>query len=198
MLEVARARAAELGLDNVEFKRLELEWIDLPTASVDAIICRWGLMLCLDPPAALSEARRVLAPGGRIGLAVWDEPGFNPWATVPAGVLIELGHTAPPDPGEPGMFALASAERLHELLQTAGFLEVMVDSIEVERHNENVDEFVAETLDLSRMFSDVYERLSDEARAEIRERIAAGVQPYLNERGALRLPGRSLVASASA
>ncbi|MGN6168655.1 MAG: class I SAM-dependent methyltransferase, partial [Solirubrobacteraceae bacterium] len=57
MLEIARARARELALDNVEFNRLELEWIDLPTASVDAVICRWGLMLCVDPSAAASEIR---------------------------------------------------------------------------------------------------------------------------------------------
>src|SRR5436853_6361144 len=36
MVEVARARAEHLGLRNVEFRRLELEWIDLDTASVDA------------------------------------------------------------------------------------------------------------------------------------------------------------------
>src|SRR5579884_2605022 len=35
MLEVARGRAAEMGIKNVEFKRIELEWIDLETASVD-------------------------------------------------------------------------------------------------------------------------------------------------------------------
>ena len=44
MLEVARARAQELGIENVEFKRIELEWIDLETASVDAVLCKWGLM----------------------------------------------------------------------------------------------------------------------------------------------------------
>src|SRR5947199_5705401 len=45
MLEVARGRAAELGIDNVEFKRIELGWIDLETASVDRILCKWGVML---------------------------------------------------------------------------------------------------------------------------------------------------------
>ena len=42
MLDLARARALELGLDNVEFKRMELDWIDLPTASVDAPCCVGG------------------------------------------------------------------------------------------------------------------------------------------------------------
>src|ERR1700733_9993675 len=48
MLDVARERAEELGVTNVEFKRLQLEWIDLPTASLDVVLCRWGLMLIFD------------------------------------------------------------------------------------------------------------------------------------------------------
>ena len=52
MLEVARARAQEFGIENVEFKQIELEWIDLATASVDAALCNWGLMLAVDPEAA--------------------------------------------------------------------------------------------------------------------------------------------------
>ena len=42
MLDGARARAAELGLTNVEFQVWNAEWIDLPVASVDAVLCRWG------------------------------------------------------------------------------------------------------------------------------------------------------------
>src|SRR5450432_881180 len=83
MLDVARARAAELGIDNVEFKQLELEWIDLETASVDAVLVRWGIMLIVDPAAAAQEIRRILRPGGRAAFAVWDKPEHNPWAVIP-------------------------------------------------------------------------------------------------------------------
>ncbi|MGZ4174225.1 MAG: class I SAM-dependent methyltransferase, partial [Solirubrobacteraceae bacterium] len=106
MLEVARARAAALRVENVEFQRLELEWIDLPTASVDALLCRWGLMFALDPAAALSEFRRVLRPGGRLALAAWDAAEVNPWATLPTRALLQHGWVEPPDPAAPGPFAL--------------------------------------------------------------------------------------------
>src|SRR5437763_5353934 len=108
MLGVARGRAAELGIDNVEFKRIELGWIDLETASVDRILCKWGVMLTVDPEAALREMRRVLRAGGRVALAVWDEPAVNAWATIPTRALVELGHSARPDPNAPGMVALAA------------------------------------------------------------------------------------------
>ncbi len=42
MLDVARERAQEQGIENVEFKQLQLEWIDMTAASVDVILCRWG------------------------------------------------------------------------------------------------------------------------------------------------------------
>src|ERR1700753_1301991 len=64
MLTVAKERADEQGVPNVEFKQLQLEWIDEETASVDVILCRWGFMLPVDPAAAFRECRRVLRPGG--------------------------------------------------------------------------------------------------------------------------------------
>ena len=198
MLEVARARAAELGIENVEFKRIELEWIDLDTASVDVVLCKWGLMFAVDPEAALREVRRVLRPGGRIALAVWDEPPVNPWATIPTRALVELGHTAPPDPDAPGMFALARPGRLQDLLEAAGFLEVVVESVEPPRAFASVEEYIAETHDLSSMFGEVFDPLSDEQRAAVVARVAELARAVRRGRRSLRLPARSLVAAAEA
>jgi SAM-dependent methyltransferase len=198
MLELARARAAELGIDNVEFKRLELEWIDLPTAAVDVVMCRWGVMLTVDPEAALREARRVLVPGGRVVLAVWDQAELNPWATISDSALIELGHATPPDPGAPGMFSLAAPGQLRELLEAAGFLDVVVQSLELPRPAVTVQEEIAEKRDLSRAFSDAYERLSEDERRLVDEKIASLSAPYAGADGRLVLAARSLVAAASA
>jgi ubiquinone/menaquinone biosynthesis C-methylase UbiE len=198
MLEVARARASELGTVNVEFKRIELEWIDLDTASVDVVLCKWGLMFAVDPEAALREARRVLRPGGRIALAVWDEPPLNPWATITTRALVELGHTAPPDPDAPGMFALAPPGRLRNVLEDAGFVEVLLESVQPQRAFDSVEAYIAETDDLSSLFGDVFHPLSDEQRAEVVATVGELVQPYVGADGALRFPARSLVAAADA
>ena len=198
MLAVARARASELGVENVEFKRIELEWIDLETASVDVVLCKWGLMFAVDPEAALREARRVLRPGGRIALAVWDEPPVNPWATITTRALVELGHTTHPDPDGPGMFALATPGRLQDLLQNAGFLEVAVESVEPPRVFDSLEEYIAETDDLSSMFGEVFDPLPDEQRAQVVRRLTELAQPYVGSDGVLRFPARSLVAAAEA
>jgi SAM-dependent methyltransferase len=198
MLEIARERAQALGLANVEYKQLELEWIDLPTASVDAVLCRWGLMLIVDRAAALQEMRRVVAPGGHIALAVWDDPERNEWATAPNRVLIELGLAEPPDPNGPGMFTLAAPGVLQEMLESAGFVDVVVEGVDIERPYQGLDNYLAELFDLSQAFGRALQGASTEKRAEVRRRIAESLKGFTGEDGSLLLPGRSLVAAAGA
>jgi SAM-dependent methyltransferase len=198
MLAGARERAAELGLSNVEFQVINAEWIDLPVASVDVVLCRWGFMLMADPSAALGDTRRVLRPGGRVALAVWDSIEHNPWAQLPALELAERGLSSRPAPGTPGPFALGHAEGVYELLEQAGFAEVDVESLPLHRRHASFDEFWETTLDLSRGIHDaVLERPQgeiDEIRAAVHARLAQFESPG----GALDIPARTLVASASA
>src|SRR6476659_6513235 len=111
---------------------MEAEWIDLPTASVDCVLCRWGYMLLADPEAALRETRRVLRPEGRLAFAAWDGPEHNAWQTVFSAVLVERGFQEPPDPDAPSMFSFAAAGRIDELLAAAGFQEWRVDAVDFE------------------------------------------------------------------
>jgi ubiquinone/menaquinone biosynthesis C-methylase UbiE len=198
MLGVASGRARDLGVTNVEFKQVELEWIDQPTASVDAVLCRWGLMFAVDPGAALQEMRRVIKPRGHVTLSVWDAPERNPWATVINRALVELGHVEPPDPEAPGMFALADPSRLHELIEEAGFFDVVVDSVDLVRPAVNVEHFLEESLDLNSQLSDIRRELSPEQWDAVRQRVEALSQPFAVDDGGLRFPARALVAAAGA
>jgi ubiquinone/menaquinone biosynthesis C-methylase UbiE len=197
MLAGARQRAIALGLSNIEFQVLNAEWIDLPLASVDAVLCRWGYMLMADPATALADTRRVLRPGGRLALAVWDTLEANPWALLPGLELRERG-LAPAGPGGPGPFALGSPERLADLLHEAGFAEVRIEALELSRSHESFEELWETTLDLSRNFHDAVlarpQAEIEEIRRSLQERFAAFTAPG----GALEVPGRTLVASASA
>jgi ubiquinone/menaquinone biosynthesis C-methylase UbiE len=198
MIEVAKARAAALGVGNAEFRQLELEWIDLEAGSVDAVLCRWGIMLIVDPEAAAKEIRRVLKAGGRAAFAVWDRPDRNPWATIPSQAMIELGLAERPDPNAPGMFRLAADGALTELLESAGFTDVKVAAVSLERRHTDAQEFVEETLELSPMMRRTLAEVSETDRQRVSERILAATQAYGADDGSVLLPGSSLVAVASA
>jgi SAM-dependent methyltransferase len=198
MLDVARERAEEQGITNVEFKQLQLEWIDVPTASIDVVLCRWGVMLTVDPSAALRECRRVLKPGGRLALAVWDPPEMNPWTVIVQQTLVELGHVEAAPKAGPGMFALAEPGKLVGLLEDAGFFDIETASVAIVRSYASVVDWLGETRDLSREFSTVWGSLSDAQRQQLREAVATAAAEYTDANGELALPGSSLAALASA
>jgi ubiquinone/menaquinone biosynthesis C-methylase UbiE len=198
MVEAARARAAQLGLDNVEHRLLELEWIDLPAASVDAVLCRWGYMLAVDRGAALRETRRVLRPGGRLALATWTEAARNPFATVPRRALVEAGLVDGFETAGPGMFDLGDPGALRELLEDAGFSEPVVEEVALTMRYADLDDYWAATSGISRSFGDLVATLDERQTVDLRERLAAATAPFADADGALALPGVALVASASA
>jgi SAM-dependent methyltransferase len=193
MLDGARRRAGELGLTNVEFQVLNAEWIDLPVASVDAVLCRWGYMLMADPAVALSETRRVLKPEGHVALAVWDAIERNPWALHPTAELIERGLLERPAAGTPGPFALADKPRLRELLQAAGFQDVWVERLAFSQRAASFDDFWETTLDMARSFHDAVLARPEQEIADIRKSLAKRLKEFTASDGSLELPMQALM-----
>ena len=69
MVDKARHNAAMLGMGHIGFREAYLEELPLPDATADVVISNGVINLCPDKAAVLTEAYRVLKPGGRMQLA---------------------------------------------------------------------------------------------------------------------------------
>ena len=197
MLDTARRRAAELGLDDVEFRVEDIAALSFDDATVDGILCRWGLMLVPDMDAAAAEIRRVLRADGRAALAVWGSPDDNDWMTAPGRSALELGLVQRPDPAAPGPFRLSEDGALGTVLRSAGLTVETIEELRLVWRSPSLDEWWDAVKDTSRMLSTLLERLSPEEAQVVREGAERRLGAWVGADGSVAVPGVARVALAA-
>ena len=121
MLAVGRALPEPAGA-SIEWLAGDAAALPLPDAAFDAVLCQQGLQYFADRPAAAAEVRRVLAPGGRALLVVWQALRHNPvQEALNAAGQCRVG-VAPLATA----FGLGDAGELEELFASAGFADIAV------------------------------------------------------------------------
>jgi SAM-dependent methyltransferase len=197
MVEVAKRRAGELGIENAEFRVVDAEHIDLESGSVDGILCRWAYMLMPDPAAALAESRRVLRPGGKLALAVMGGPAQNPWAASVAMSIVGLGLIPPIDSkAAGGLFSLADTDGLREQLVRAGFGDVRIEEMEFHLRFSDFEDYWSFIREFAGAVAILFRSFSDEERAAVREASERAANELRSEQG-YDFPGLSVNAVAS-
>jgi SAM-dependent methyltransferase len=198
MVEVARRRAAALELTCVEFAVVDAQRIDLGSASVDGVLCRFGYMLMDDRTAALRETRRVLKPDGRVALAVWDTPDRNLWMAAPVIQLVSRGAMPPPASDAPTPFSLANQDVLRALLDTTGFSEITIERIEFQQTYPSFDSYWEITLDLAAPIAAAATGLDSATLSAVRDGAREALAQFTDADGSLSVPASAVGACAGA
>jgi SAM-dependent methyltransferase len=192
MVDAARRRS----LPGVEHRVQDLQALDLPDDSFDCVVCRFGYMLVPDRERAFAETRRVLTPGGRLAFATWAPASRNPWATAYGPVLIERGLLQPPQPGEPGQFALGEPDVIERLVRDAGFESVGVEEVPIEYRLASWHDYSRLVTSLAASLRETLTPLDAATREEIDTAARHRIDGYRAGEG-YALPGVALVTSAS-
>jgi ubiquinone/menaquinone biosynthesis C-methylase UbiE len=96
---------------------MDAEQLDFPAATFDRVLCGFGMMFFPDLDRALGEFRRVLTPGGQLGVSTWRVSPIEDLSAVVDGLGLGIGHT-------PGW--ISEPDDLVRPLTQAGFADVRV------------------------------------------------------------------------
>lgn len=124
----------ELGRGQVpEATWRQADALDLPfaPASFDAVVCQFGVMFFPDKAAGFAQARRVLAPGGRVLMTTWGPLAEHDFEAAVTAVLARLLPDDPPTFLADLPHGYADPERLGADARTGGLSDVEVEQVAV-------------------------------------------------------------------
>ena len=126
MLQLA---AQHIRSELVSFQTADAQALPFAENSFDLVICQFGIMFFPDRVAANREARRVLKPGGRYLLVVFDRVESNPVPRAAGEAVAAMFPEDPPSYMEQGPFSYADPARIAHDLRAAGFADVELDTV---------------------------------------------------------------------
>ena len=180
MLDVAITRAAKLGLENISFQVTPMEAIAYPDNRFDAVTCRFGLMHSDDAAAGLSQARRVLKPGGRAAFVVHGPAApNNQWWLVHGAANEFFGSPSDARPARRNRYSGEGETGV--LLQAAGFTDIEEKLFTTETRHRIVPDGGGPAIwrpMLERDFAQPLADLDAAAAAELEQRLAAAFAEF--------------------
>lgn len=195
MRAATERRAGEAGLANVEVREMNMHELHFPDASFDAVTMGFALMFSPEPVKIAAEIRRVLKPGGRFALCVWDEPRKNPFFTTAFSAVAQVLEAPPPPPSAPGPFRLARPGELESVLRTAGLTDVTVEAVPFTMESASVDDHWQMFYDMA--LKSKVDALPPDGVERLRQVFAAELEPYVVD-GRVRIGLSALGATGAA
>jgi len=189
MVQLGEEFAREKNYTNISFERMDAEELTVPDAEYDVATCALGLMYVPDPVKALREMYRVIKPGGRAIVAVWEQRDRCGWAGV-----FEIVDKRVASEVCPMFFSLGTGDRLKLSFEVAGFSNVIIERIKTELIYHSDEEaygaaFAGGPVALA------YHKFSEQARNEAHLEYLDSIKSFKNDKG-YAVPGEFVIASA--
>lgn len=168
MLKVARENAEKRGIKNVEFRACDVSKLPFANNTFDVVSCRFGYMFFPEMYLATQEMYRVLKPGGRIAVSVWNVPEKNFWVTAISGPINRNLEIPVPPPEAPGMFRCSKSGLIMDLFRRAGFKNTLETEVRGRLNCGTVDTYWNMMTELAAPFVSALSSVDDFIRVKIK------------------------------
>ena len=178
MVSWAEQTAQEQGATNIAFRQMDAEFLDFPDNSFDVVVCAFSLFQFPNIGKALIEMRRVLKPGGKLGLSNWGPDFFAPIAALQRDLFRGFG--IKPLLTNPIVF---KPDALRALLEEAGFSAIELIAEKEEIWAADPGQIWAFNLDMGPFPVMLQQQLSAEERVQLEQKFMDILENLITENG---------------
>lgn len=188
---------ARSNVGNAEFWEGDAQSLPFDDDSFDATVCGFGIIHVPDPQGVLTEMHRVLRPGGRVSVSVWEAPSQDNGFGLLFGAIKKHADMEVPIPHGPDFFQFSDRNRLGSALQNTGFRETSVDRVDQVWELNAATGLITSIMEGAVRARGLIMAQSDEIKELIFREVAEGMENYRSPGGSYRVPMPALIGSAA-
>ena len=195
MIELARNRAQQQAVTNIEFVQSSIESLPFDAASLDTVLARWSLMFVDGLSGVLKKLARALRPDGRLVAATWDTAEKVPALTLAKTTAHQYLHLDGSPYGKGSPFSLSDPGFLKTAFAAAGFQDVSVEYFPVTYHYQSTQQYIQNRIELTGPLWATMESDPESTRSAIFDAIDKALSDHRVSDGSLKIENQALCVS---
>ncbi len=199
MLDKAESEASIQGIENVDFKVVDVQVDQMASEKYDYVYSRFGVMFFDDPYEAFKNIFSSIKEGGELSFVCWQDPSLNPWQSLSVQVIREYLDMPSPPPRSPGPFAFHEKDYVKEILEKSGFSNISFDDNQEDItmfSGKSLQEASEDYLAINPVVTEMLKDSPDDLKAEIVESLKEAFSEFHKGDG-LVFPSATWVVSTS-